>query len=165
VSSATQLQFREATVADEPQLLRMMRVLAEQEPGKIVFDAAAARSTFRRLLALPAFGTVWLLILNERAVGYIILTLGFSFEFRGHDSFVDELYVDPEYRRRGYGRLAVDFVERQAREMGAGALHLEVDHGNDPAIELYRRMGYQDHDRFLMTKWLAAEKQKSSPAS
>jgi ribosomal protein S18 acetylase RimI-like enzyme len=34
------------------------------------------------------------------------------------------------------------------------AIHLEVDRGNHPALELYRRIGYQDHDRFLMTKWL-----------
>jgi len=33
-------------------------------------------------------------------------------------------------------------------------MHLEVDRGNDPALELYRRTGYQDHDRLLMTKWL-----------
>jgi len=34
------------------------------------------------------------------------------------------------------------------------AIHLEVDLGNEPALELYRRTGYQDHHRFLLTKWL-----------
>ena len=43
--------------------------------------------------------------------------------------------------------------------MGVNAIHLEVDRGNDPACELYRRAGYQDHDRFLMTKWLNGEAQ------
>jgi ribosomal protein S18 acetylase RimI-like enzyme len=38
--------------------------------------------------------------------------------------------------------------------MGVNAVHLEVDHGNDSALELYRRVGYREHDRFLMTKWL-----------
>jgi ribosomal protein S18 acetylase RimI-like enzyme len=41
--------------------------------------------------------------------------------------------------------------------MGVSAVHLEVDRGNDPAFELYRRVGYEDHDRFLMTKWLNRE--------
>ena len=132
----------------------MMKVLAEQEPGKIVFDAPTACKTFRRFLDLPAFGAAWLLCEKETIVGYIVLTMGFSFEFHGHDAFIDELYIDPEYRRGGYGRQAVQFVEEQARKMGANALHLEVDRGNDPALELYRRVGYLDHDRFLLTKWL-----------
>jgi ribosomal protein S18 acetylase RimI-like enzyme len=41
--------------------------------------------------------------------------------------------------------------------MGVHAVHLEVDRGNDPAFELYRRTGYEDHDRLLMTKWLVRE--------
>jgi ribosomal protein S18 acetylase RimI-like enzyme len=48
----------------------------------------------------------------------------------------------------------MEFVEARARELGVNAIHLEVDRGNDPALGLYRRTGYVDHDRHLMTKWL-----------
>ena len=150
----TLLEFREATLQDELALLPMMRSLAEQEPGKILFDEAAARATLRQFASLPGFGRIWLLHEGRALVGYIIVTIGFSFEFHGHDAFIDELFIQPEYRRRGYGRQAVAFVEERAREMGVTAVHLEVDHGNDPALELYRRSGYEDHGRFLMTKWL-----------
>jgi ribosomal protein S18 acetylase RimI-like enzyme len=149
--------IREAALPDETELLRMMRALAEQEPGKIKFDEPAARAAFRKLSSLPAFGRVWLLCEANKYVGYIVLTLGFSFEFHGHDAFIDELYVDAAYRRRGFGRHAISFLEGKAREMGVNAIHLEIDRGNDPASELYRRAGYQDHDRFLMTKWLNRE--------
>jgi ribosomal protein S18 acetylase RimI-like enzyme len=148
---------RAAAPGDEAELLRMMRHLAEQEPGKIQFDEAAARASLRKFRSLPAFGGVWMLCEGNKAVGYIVLTVGFSFEFHGHDAFIDELYVDAAYRRRGYGRKAVTFIEEQAREMGVNAIHLEVDRGNDSAFELYRRAGYTDHDRFLMTKWLKRE--------
>ena len=148
------LEFREATLNDEAALFPMMRALAEHEPGAIPFDERAARAAFRQFGSLPAFGRVWLLYDNGALVGYIILTIGFSFEFHGHDAFVDELYILPELRRRGYGRQALAFLEQKAREMGVTAVHLEADHGNDPAVELYRRSGYRDHDRFLMTKWL-----------
>jgi diamine N-acetyltransferase len=150
----SQLVIREAFLQDEAELLRMMRLLAEQPPGTIRFDESAARATFRKFLSLPAFGGVWLLCEGAIILGYIVLTLGFSFEFHGHDAFIDELYINAEYRRRGFGRLAVDFVEKKAREMGVNAIHLEVDRGNAPAFELYRRTGYEDHHRFLMTKWL-----------
>ncbi len=142
--------IREAILADEAQLLPMMRKLAEQQPGAIKFDEPAVR---------VAFGKVWLLCEGTKPVGYVVLTPGFSFGFHGHDAFIDELYIEAAFRRRGYGRQAVAFVERKAHEMDVNAIHLEVDRGNDPACELYRRAGYQDHDRFLMTKWLNREAQ------
>jgi diamine N-acetyltransferase len=157
VNSVSELTIREAMLQDEAELLRMMRLLAEQEPGKIQFDEFAASATFQRFLSIPAFGRVWLLSEGSLPVGYIVLTIGFSFEFHGHDAFIDELFIDAAFRRRGYGRQALMFLEKKAREMGVNAIHLEVDQGNDPAFELYRRTGYEDHDRFLMTKWLNRE--------
>ena len=157
VNEVSQLVIREAMLQDEAEILPMMRRLAEQEPGKIEFDEAAVRRAFRKLLSLPAFGRVWLLCQDGEVIGYIILTIGFSFEFHGHDAFIDELYVEPAYRRRGFGRQAVEFLEKKALEMGVNAVHLEVDRGNDPAFDLYRRAGYENHDRFLMTKWLNRE--------
>lgn len=139
---------------DEAALMPMMRALAKQDPEVIPFNESSARAAFHQFLSLPAFGRIWLLYNGADLIGYAILTVGFSFEFRGHDAFVDELYIVPAHRHRGFGRQAMAFVEQQAREMGVNAIHLEVDPGNDPAIELYRRSGYRDHDRFLMTKWL-----------
>lgn len=150
----SRLLIREATLQDEAELLRLMRLLAGHPPGAIRFDETKARAAFRNFLSLPAFGVVWLLCEESATVGYIVLTLGFSFEFHGHDAFIDELYIDTAHRRRGFGRQTLEFVEKKAREMGVNAIHLEVDRGNDSAFELYRRAGYKDHQRFLMTKWL-----------
>ena len=148
------LEFREAIPGDESVLFPMMRELAEQEPGQVAFDESAARSAFRQFLSLPAFGRIWLIFDGPALVGYIILAIGFSFEYRGHDAFIDELYIVPAHRRRGLGRAAMAFVEQEARERGVNAIHLEVDCGNDAALELYRHTGYQDHHRLLMTKSL-----------
>jgi len=150
----SQLQLREATLQDEELLMPMMRALAQQDPEVIPFDESAVRVAFHRFLSLPAFGRIWLLYEDATLAGYIILTIGFSFEFQGHDAFIDELYILPACRRRGYGRQAMAFVDEEARKMGVNAIHLEVDHGNAAALELYRRSGYRDHKRFLMTKWL-----------
>ena len=98
------MAIREATLADEAQLLPMMRKLAEQQPGAIKFDEPAVRGRF---LSVPAFGKAWLLCAGSKPVGYVVLTLGFSFEFHGHDAFIDELYIEAAFGRRRYGeRLA-----------------------------------------------------------
>jgi ribosomal protein S18 acetylase RimI-like enzyme len=150
--------FRPATHADGQHLLRMMRNLAEQEPGAYFFDEPTVREVLRRFLASSDLGRAWLFYEGETPVGYIVLTFGYSFEYHGRDCFIDELYIEPQYRRQGIGKRVMQFVEERALELGVNAIHLEVDHGNDRASELYRRAGYRDNARFLMTKWLKTGK-------
>ncbi|MGB6898943.1 MAG: GNAT family N-acetyltransferase [Candidatus Acidiferrum sp.] len=153
------LVFRPAAREDEAALLRMMRKLAEQEPGAYFFDEPVVRDVLHKFLANPALGQAWIFFDGETPVGYIVFTFGFSFEYHGCDSFIDELYIEPQFRHKGIGRHAMQFVEEHAAEMGVNALHLEVDEGNEPAAELYRRAGYRDQSRFLMTKWLNPPRQ------
>jgi ribosomal protein S18 acetylase RimI-like enzyme len=153
-SKVARVVFRSARSEDEQSLLRMMRNLAEQEPGAYFFDEPVVREALRKFLASPELGRAWVFLDGETPIGYIVLTLGYSFEYHGRDSFIDELYIEPQYRRQGIGRRAMQFVEERALELGVNVIHLEVDRGNDAAEGLYRRAGYRDHARFLMTKWL-----------
>jgi ribosomal protein S18 acetylase RimI-like enzyme len=150
--------FRPAVLKDEAVLLRMMRNLAEQEPGAYFFDEPVVRDVLGKFLASPDLGRAWIFFDGENPVGYIVLTFGYSFECHGRDSFIDELYIEPQYRRQGIGRRAMQFVEERALESDVNAIHLEVDDGNNAAEELYRRSGYEDQSRYLMTKWLKPRK-------
>ena len=153
MSEAAEVTFREATATDVPDLLRMMKRLALQEPA-LAFDERVVTQTWRQFFSSAEFGRAWLFSAGSELAGYVILTLGYSFEYRGREAFVDELYVEERFRGKGLGRRAMEFVEERARELGVNAIHLEVDRGNDAARGLYRRTGYVDHDRYLMTKWL-----------
>lgn len=155
--SASAVTFRLAISEDEPALLRMMRGLAEQEPGAYFFNEPVVSGALRRFLADRDLGEAWIFLDSETPVGYIILTFGFSFEFHGRDAFIDELFVEPPYRRQGIGGRAMQFIAERAHSCGVNAIHLEVDEGNTAAEELYRRAGYADHSRYLMTKWLREE--------
>jgi diamine N-acetyltransferase len=153
VTEARQLVFREATREDVPELLRMMRKLALQEPA-LPFDDQTVAAAWAQFFSSAEFGRAWLFYAGDALAGYVILTLGYSFEYRGREAFVDELYVEERFRGRGFGRRAMEFLEQRAAELGVNAVHLEVDRGNEPALALYRRTGYMDHERYLMTKWL-----------
>jgi ribosomal protein S18 acetylase RimI-like enzyme len=95
----------------------------------------------------------WLVRVAGETVGYVVLTLGFSLESGGRDGFVDELYIAPALRNRGIGTQVLALVECEARARGLKRLYLEVAHGN-PAAALYRRAGFTDHRRHLMSKFL-----------
>ncbi|MEW6495884.1 MAG: GNAT family N-acetyltransferase [Cyanobacteriota bacterium] len=147
------ITFKVADTSDTEILVEFIREFHEIE--HLPFDS----STIRRLLASflndDSLGRVWLIQASGEAIGYIILTFGYSFEFLGRDAFIDELYIRESHRGQGAGTTALQFVEEVCPSLGVQALHLEVDRINTNAQYLYRKMGFADHDRYLMTKWLS----------
>jgi GNAT superfamily N-acetyltransferase len=107
------------------------------------------------LVAGGALGHGWLVRHGETAVGYVVLALGFSIEAGGCEACVDELYLVPEARGRGLGARILAWLEDEARRRGVQRLFLEVEPGNR-AITLYRRAGFVDHGRYLLSKRLEA---------
>lgn len=135
-----------------PRLLAMVHQFHLEEG--ITTPGPAVEAAVRQLLGRAA-GRVWLMLDESGGIGgYAVLTFGFSLEFEGRDAFLDELYVEPAFRGRGWGTAAIEFLARAADELGIRAVHLEASRSNARAAELYRRLGFREHDRFLMTKWL-----------
>ena len=91
---------------------------------------------------------------KRRETGYIVMAFDYSLEYRGKGAWVDEFFVRRSHRGQGIGAQALEFFAEQARQFGVTVVHLEVNHGN-AAIELYRRMGFEEHERYLMTKWIS----------
>jgi len=120
-----------------------------REDGLTFGEAQAAALT--ALIEGDTLGCVWLVVQAGAIIGYVVLTLGFSIESGGRDGFIDELYVLPSARDRGAGAKVLALVEQEARRRGVRRLYLEVGHGNR-AKTLYRRAGFADHRRHLMSK-------------
>jgi GNAT superfamily N-acetyltransferase len=116
------------------------------------FDGTAAKKAMRRLIADKNLGIVILITEGRIAIGYLVLAFGYSLEFHGRDAFVDEFFLVEEYRGKGIGKTALKYAQRVAEKHGIMALHLEVIRHNSRVVDLYRREGFVDHDRYLMTK-------------
>ena len=144
--------FREAVESDVDALIPYIRKLYAQD--LIVFEEQIVRAGLIGLIEDGSKGKVWMIRDGEQTVGYAVLTYGYSLEFHGRDAFLDELFVSEEHRGRGIGRQTVQFLLGECRKTGVHAIHLEVDRSNEKAQELYRKLGFFDHDRYLMTKWL-----------
>ncbi|HMO39426.1 MAG TPA: GNAT family N-acetyltransferase [Saprospiraceae bacterium] len=146
------LQFYAAGTDDIDAILQMQQDFYAIDQYN--FDKQAAKEALRVFLDNANYGKLWLIMYNGQLAGYVALTLGYSFEFKGRDAFLDELYVLPEHRGNGLGTKAVEFVAEKAREMGVKAIHLEVEAHNEAGRALYRNFDFQDHNRILMTRWL-----------
>jgi ribosomal protein S18 acetylase RimI-like enzyme len=140
-----------ATHSDVDALLLLMRQMQVEDPWSERFDESLARQNLSDLLSNPHFGLVYLVRDHQTPVGYLVICFDYSLEYRGKGAWVDELFVHDSHRGQGIGTQLLGLAENASREHGAQFLHLEVNHGNR-ALELYRRRGFVDHQRFLMTK-------------
>jgi ribosomal protein S18 acetylase RimI-like enzyme len=74
--------------------------------------------------------------------------VGFALFFHNYSTFLarpgiylEDLYVLPEHRRRGWGRALLIDLARVAVERGCGRFEWSVLHWNEPAIAFYRSLG------------------------
>jgi ribosomal protein S18 acetylase RimI-like enzyme len=147
--------FSLATLADEDLLVELMREFYVIE--HLPFDEQVIRKGLREILGNSVYGFIHLIRAGGDegdVAGYLVLTFGFSLEFHGRDALIDELYLREGFRGKGLGRAALDLAEEVCRREGIKSMHLEVDRVNVRAQDVYRKAGYRDHDRYLLTKWL-----------
>lgn len=57
-----------------------------------------------------------------------------------------ELYVEPEFRRRGVARALIAEAEAWAAQLGANSLVVLTGDDNEPALELYEALGFERDD-------------------
>jgi GNAT superfamily N-acetyltransferase len=142
-----------ATTGDLELLLPMMRHLQADDPWSEPFHESTVRANLAELLQNPVYGVIYLVREENALIGYLVICFDYSLEYRGKGAWIDELFVDASHRGKGIGTQLLELAETVSREHNAKFLHLEVTHGN-PAIELYRRRGFLEHERYLMSKAL-----------
>jgi len=140
--------FNPATSDDVETLIVMMRELYAHD-GLAPLDEATARRALLGVIGDDTLGRVFLILLSNEVVGYAVLTFGYSLEFHGRDAFVDEIYLRAEHRGLGIGKCALQFLTEVCAAEGVNALHLEVERENTSAQTVYRKFGFEDHDRYL----------------
>lgn len=113
-------------------------------------DAAVSRGLFLEFLENEALGRGWIILHDGKPVGYVILTFVFSFEYKGRIAFLDELFLSPDVRGLGLGKLTLDFINEQAKLLSVKIIYLEIEGHNSVAQKLYLSKGYEIHNRGLM---------------
>lgn len=143
------LQYRAAAAADLEALLEWVERLYREDA--ITFQAETVRRGIAALLAEPANGEALLWRDgSDQTIGYTVMTACFSLERGGRYGLLDELYLAPPARGRGYARPMLAAVAERARARGYTHLCLEVNRHNAAAAGLYLRQGYLDLRRDVL---------------
>lgn len=147
-----EIDFRPTQLSDVDDLLTLVREYYEYDGHS--FDRVRVRMALENLIRHPEWGRVWFICREPHIIGYVVLTLGYSIEYLGRDAFVDEIYIRESDRGQGIGRATFQFLESVCRSWEVNALHLEVEHANLNAQAVYRKLGFTDQNRYLMTRKL-----------
>lgn len=133
-------EIRTTTEADVPVILELIRDLAtyEREPGAVVATEAGLREV---LFGPKPSAEVLLVLENAEPVGFAVYFYNFSTWLGRPGLYLEDLFVRPEKRGKGYGRALLERLAQIAKERGCGRMEWAVLDWNDPAIQFYRKLG------------------------
>lgn len=133
-------RIRHAVAKDVPVLLDLILGLAQYE--RLLDHVSATEEGLRRHLfgTRPAAEAV-LAEEGMSAVGFAVFFQSFSTFLGRPGLYLEDLFVRPECRGRGYGKALMVFVARLANARGCGRLEWSVLDWNAPARDFYRTLG------------------------
>ena len=137
--------IRPATAADVPIILELIRALATYE--RAPNDVTATEDGLSKVLfgEKPA-AEVLLAFEDETAVGFAVFFHNFSTWLGRPGLYLEDLFVRPEDRGKGYGRALLIHLAKIARDRGCGRMEWAVLDWNDAAIQFYRKLGAKPMD-------------------
>lgn len=129
-----------ATAADVPTILRLIRALADYE--KLSHEVVATEAGLLDALFGNRPGAECLIGReNGEAVGFALFFHNFSTFLGRRGLYLEDLFVDPDHRGKGYGRALLQALAQLAVARQCGRLEWSVLDWNAPAIGFYRSVG------------------------
>lgn len=129
-----------ATESDVPHILSFIRGLAEYE--KLAHQMVATEDDLRRtLFGARPYAEVLIARVDGTPAGFALFFHSYSTFLGMPGLYLEDLFVQPQFRSRGVGKALLREVAKIARQRKCGRLEWSVLDWNEPAIEFYRRMG------------------------
>ncbi|MCA1803106.1 MAG: GNAT family N-acetyltransferase [Rhodothermaceae bacterium] len=144
------IRFRPYRPDDSPVLERYISDLYAGDISGKPMTADKIRNTIAMLTARPDLGSILMIENGEDVVGYAILINFWSNEYGGIMLNIDELYIAPGHRGKGFASALISHLA-QSRYNNAVALQLEVSPKNHAARRLYNSLGFTPHPNHVLT--------------
>jgi len=146
--STADLQIRAARPEDVPLILQFVRELAEYE--KLSGDVSATEEQLRQtLFGAKPYAAALLGYDQGEPVGFAVYFFAYS-TFRAQPIlYVEDVFVRPKQRGRGFGRALFLEMFRIAKREGCGRVDWNVLDWNTPSITFYERLGAKMHREWL----------------
>ena len=142
-------EIRPASEDDVPIILSFIKELAEYE--RLSHEVIATEDTLREcLFGERRFAEVVIGYYGNEPVGFALFFYNFSTFLSKPGIYLEDLYVKPEFRRRGYGRVLLLYLAKLAKERGCGRFEWSALDWNEPAINFYKNLGAVPMDEWTV---------------
>ena len=144
------------TKAEVPVLLELIRELATYEKLQHLVKATVDSLETSLLGPRPVAGAL-LARCDGEIAGYAIYFFTFS-SFVGREGiWLEDLYVRPDFRKRGLGRRLIEAVAQIGVERNCGRFEWTALDWNERALDFYRGLGAQRRDEWVLLRMDSAE--------
>ncbi len=132
-------RFRFATEKDCRLILKFIRSLAKYE--KMEDEVVATEALLRKWLFEKKKAEVLFVMDGEKEVGFALFFHNFSTFLGRAGIYLEDLYVRPAYRGKGYGKALLKELAHIAVTRGCGRLEWACLDWNQPSIDFYKSLG------------------------
>ncbi len=143
-----QHSFRFATQGDEAKILEFIKDLAEYE--KMLEDVVATEALLKEWIFEKQKAEVLFVMEEDEEVGFALFFHNFSTFLGRAGIYLEDLFVKPKHRGKGYGKALLKVLARIAVERGCGRLEWSCLDWNRPSIDFYLSMGAVPMDEWTV---------------
>ncbi len=134
------LDIRPAVAGQAQLILDFIREIAEYE--KLVHEVLADEKTIRdTLFGKNRSAEAVIGYHRGKPVGYALFFYNFSSFIGRPGLYIEDIYVKPEHRRKGFGKAFLVYLARLARDKKCGRMEWAVLNWNEPSIKFYKKLG------------------------
>lgn len=133
------INIRFAEEMDVALILKFIKELAEYE--HMLNDVIATEEILHEWLFIQKKAEVLIGEINDIPVGFALFFHNFSTFLGRAGIYLEDLYISPEYRKKGYGKSFFKKLAEIAVERGCGRLEWACLNWNQPSIDFYLSLG------------------------
>ena len=149
MNPATEFRIESATERDVLVILSLIKGLAEYE--RLSHEVVATEDSLREsLFGAQRVAEVLIGYAGNEPAGFAVFFHNDSTFLGRPGLYLEDLYVVPEWRRRGLGTQLLRYVARQAVARGCGRLEWAVLDWNEPAIGFYKKLSARAMDEWTV---------------
>ena len=147
-----ELVIRQATISDVPLILSFIKGLGEYE--KLTHEVVATEEGLREsLFGENPKAEVILGYYQNEPVAFALFFHNFSTFLGRPGLYLEDLFVKPEYRGKGFGKVMLSYLARLTKERNCGRLEWSVLDWNEPALKFYRSIGSRRIDEWTVQRF------------
>ncbi|KAK6346876.1 hypothetical protein TWF696_006981 [Orbilia brochopaga] len=149
-ASAPAAVIKKAVKEDVPEILAMIRELAEYE--HMSDSCKATEELLTKNLGFtggPAYAHTILIFEGDKAVGMAFYFYNISTWTAKPGIYLEDLFVRPQCRGKGYGTALLAYLAKEVRRMDGGRLDWQVLDWNEPSIKFYKSIGAKHMQQWM----------------